>query len=93
MDTFLTMVQLKDATSGPMYILKTKNGTEIAHIFTVNGEWTIWSGAGYFNGLARHPHKTLYAIMQWILAVVQVPIVITGGKSNGETETTDKTAA
>ena len=90
---YLTLIQLKEVKSGPMYVLRTKKGTEIAHIFTVDGKWTIWSGGGFFNGLAKYPHDTLLGMMQWILAVVQVPIVITGGKTDGKTGTLDKTAA
>lgn len=90
---FLIMKQMEDAVSGPMYVIHTKSGREIAHLFKVNDKWTVWSGDGYFNGLGRYPHPTLSALLVWLLAVVQVPIIITGGKTNGETGSNKKSAA
>lgn len=97
MADFLTLKPIDDAASGPMYILRTQSGREIAHLFTVNDKWTIWSGEGFFSGLSGNPHPTLPAMLVWILAVVQVPIIITGGKTDGKTgrkpRDTDRSAA
>jgi len=79
-------------TADTTHRITTKNGHEVGFIFKSERGWLVWSEENYFRGAGNVGHPSLQAALIWVLGVVQLPIIIDGGKTN-DTSGPEKRAA